>query len=156
MYVERNTEAHYSNHCCLGKEITIKYYECVSVFLHLFSAVIYCHVWLLWLCHIFPNYLIYGTVFGKTLLNIKWVFWFSLHLFATFLILKRIQRYIIINLHVFKCPLFLSDFHQIGIFSTGFRQTTKHQISRKNPFSGSLVVPCGETDERTDGRTWRS
>jgi hypothetical protein len=49
-----------------------------------------------------------------------------------------------------KCPLFLSDFHQTGIFSTGFRQTTKHQISRK---SVQWEPSCSmRTDRQTNGR----
>jgi hypothetical protein len=36
-----------------------------------------------------------------------------------------------INLHV-KCPLFLSDFNQIWIFSTDFHRSVQHQISRKS------------------------
>jgi len=39
-----------------------------------------------------------GTIFGKTLLNIKYVFWFSLQILSErFLILNRKQRDIIIN-----------------------------------------------------------
>jgi hypothetical protein len=46
----------------------------------------------------FRHYLINGTIFGKTLLNIKCVFWFSLHLPSeTFFILRRIQRDTFIN-----------------------------------------------------------
>ena len=66
-------------HCCpatmyfvlLLKIIGIRYSECVSVFLPQFSsmqsacAVLYCHLWPVWLCHILPHYLINGTIFGK-------------------------------------------------------------------------------------------
>jgi hypothetical protein len=38
----------------------------------------YCHLRPLWLHHIFRHYHINGTIFGKKLLNIKCVFWFSL------------------------------------------------------------------------------
>jgi hypothetical protein len=37
----------------------------------------YCHLRPLWLHHIFRHYLINGTIFGKKVLNIKCVFWFS-------------------------------------------------------------------------------
>ena len=48
---------------------------CVSVVLviHQQSAcfIMHSHLWPVLLCHIFPHYLINGTIFGKTLLNIK-------------------------------------------------------------------------------------
>jgi hypothetical protein len=34
------------------------------------------------------------------------------------------------SVHV-KCPTFLSDFNQIGVFSTHFRNSTRCKISRK-------------------------
>ena len=94
---------------------------------------LYCHLRPAPLCHIFPLYLTNSTIFErkKTLLNIKYVFWFCLKLLSeTFLILRRNERAMIkkmyILLHV-KCPLFLSDFNA-------------------NPSSGSRVVPCERTD----------
>ena len=37
-------------------------------------AVLYCHLWPVWLYHIFPQYLIDCTIFGgKYLLNTKYV-----------------------------------------------------------------------------------
>jgi hypothetical protein len=44
-----------------------------------------------WRRHICRHYLIKSTIFGKKLMNIKCVFWFSLQLFSrTFLVLRRI------------------------------------------------------------------
>ena len=64
--------------------------------------------------------IIHGTIFGKKkLLNVKCMFWFSLqNLFETFLILRRIQRYNVINVKTSSCkvPLFLSDFNGTWIF----------------------------------------
>ena len=42
--------------------------------LHLFCAVLYCHLWPVWLYHIFPLYPIKSTFSGKELLNVKCVF----------------------------------------------------------------------------------
>jgi hypothetical protein len=52
-----------------------------------------------WLDHILRHYLINGTIFRKKKsLNMKYVFLFSVQLlFETFLILRRIQRLIVIN-----------------------------------------------------------
>ena len=87
------------------------------------------------LYHIFPHYLINGTVFDKKLFNTKCLFWFSLRLlYETFLIRRRIQRDIIINVQrsSYKLPLFLSDFTETWIFSTDFRKILKYQISWKS------------------------
>jgi hypothetical protein len=96
-------------------------------------AVLYCYKWALRLYHIFPHYLINGAIFGKKLLNIKCVFWFCLQILSqTFLILRRIQRDIIINVHRSSCkvPLLLLDFNETRILSTGFRKILKYRISK--------------------------
>ena len=98
---------------------------------------------------IFRHYLINGAIFGKTLLKIKHVFWFSLRLLSKpFLNIKIIQRDITINvksLHV-KYPLFLSLFNETWIFSADLRKVLKYLDLHKNPYSRSRVVPCGQTD----------
>ena len=38
------------------------------------NALTHCHLWPLWLHHIIRHYLVNGTIFGKKLLNIKYVF----------------------------------------------------------------------------------
>jgi len=50
-------------------------------------------LWPVWLCHIFPHYLINGTIFGIEILKIICVFSFSLQFSSeTFLILRRTER----------------------------------------------------------------
>ena len=51
----------------------------------------------LWLHHIFPHYLINGTIFETKLLNIKFVFRFSLRLLSKTFLILRIQPDIVIN-----------------------------------------------------------
>ena len=87
------------------------------------------------------------NILGKEYLNTKCVFLiFSQILSATFLVTKRIQRDIIINVlrSSYKVPLRLSNCNETRIFSTDFRTITIKFI--KNPFSESRVVPCGRTD----------
>jgi hypothetical protein len=94
VYIYRNTEAHSQNHCCHGKAINITYFHahicvCVCVCVRTGTGMClcvcnltnppcntpsYCHLQPLWLYHIFRHYLINGTIFGKQLLNIKYVF----------------------------------------------------------------------------------
>jgi len=56
-----------------GKAISVTYSVCVYVFLpHLSSiqslyTLLYCQLWPVWLYHIFPHYLINGTIFGKVM-----------------------------------------------------------------------------------------
>ena len=104
MYVSHNTKARSRNHYYSGKAKSVTYFwvcVCVCVceraggvgvgtrgagmFLRACSlncpacnAPSYCHLRTLWLHHVFRNYLINDTVFGKMLLNIKCVFLFSL------------------------------------------------------------------------------
>jgi hypothetical protein len=98
-------------------------------------------------------YLTNGIIFwGKKLLNMKWVFWFSLQLsFEILLILRRIQWDIVTNGKslLVKYLLFFSDFHETWIFSTDFRKNSNIKF-RQNPSSGGRVVPCRQTDRQTD------
>jgi hypothetical protein len=76
-------------------------------------AVLYCHLWPVWLYHIFSRYLINGTIFGQKFVehNIC-VYIFSTTLSQTFLILRRIQRDIIITVHRSSCkvPFIIVEF----------------------------------------------
>lgn len=70
-----------------------------------FYAALYYHGCPVWLFHIFPYYLLKGSIFGKTLRNK--VFWVSLQLASeAFLILTKIQRDIIsVNASSHKVPV---------------------------------------------------
>jgi hypothetical protein len=119
---------------------------------HLFCAVLYCHIWPVRLYPIFPHYLIYVTIFGKqNLLNIIYLQLMP----ETFLILRRIHRDFIMNIHwsSYKVSVFLVGFLvKIGSFSTYFRNSLFHE----NSSSTIRVVSWGLTDGRTDRQTLRS
>jgi hypothetical protein len=95
-------------------------------------ALYYFVIYGLFSCTIFFHIISNDKIFGKKLLNIKYVFWFSLQLLPeTFLFIRIIQQDIIIkyrDLYV-KYPLFLSDFNDTWIFSADFREILKYQIS---------------------------
>jgi hypothetical protein len=65
----------------------------------------------------FPHNLIKGTIYGNTLLNTKFVFWFSLQLLSeTFLILRGTERDMVkiyFGLHL-KYSLFVSGYNRKG------------------------------------------
>ena len=114
MYSDWNTKARSRNRCWRGKAISITYIcvcACVracgcgctgagvclrarSLINQALNAPPYCQMRPLWLNHIFRHYLINSTIFGKQLLNIKWVLWFSLRfLFKISHSLKNSARY---------------------------------------------------------------
>ena len=114
IYIWRNTEARQRKYCCSGKVIIVTFYECVCVcvFLPLSSGmkntctVLYWHTRPVWLYHIFHS-LKNRTIFRKKkLLHIKCVFWFSLQILSdTFLIPRRIQRDIVMNVRRASCKV---------------------------------------------------
>ena len=63
-------------------------------------TVLYRHLWPVRLCQCFPHFHINGIIFGKKLVNIKYALLQSLQIFSkTFLILRRNQRDVVINVH---------------------------------------------------------
>jgi hypothetical protein len=131
IHVERNIEVRSGNHCYSGNAISVTYFVCVSVLLPtIYSvlctrAVLFCHLWSVWLYHAFPYYLIYGKTFWKKTYNTKCMFWFPLQRMSeTFLILLRTKRGIMINLYRPWCEVLylfiLLEFNQGYIFSTHF------------------------------------
>jgi len=67
-------------------------------------AVLYGHQFSVWLCHIWYVIFIKNTIFEKKIIeHSRFGLIFSTILFATFLILRRIQRDIIINVYTSSC-----------------------------------------------------
>ena len=107
-------------HCCSGKAISTTFCVCVCVcgcvgggveyfslrYLACNVHATHCHMWSAWLYNIFSHYLINGTIFETTLLNIKWVSWWSLKLLSkTFLIRRRVERDMIKNVYWSSCKV---------------------------------------------------
>ena len=86
---------------------------------------------------------------GKKLFNIKCVFWFSIQILSeTFLILRIIQRDIVISVHTspHKAPVILVSFYSNGIFFTVPKKYLNMKF-HKNPSSGKPVSQCRCTDK---------
>ena len=78
----------------------------------------------------FSHYLINGNISGKSLLNIKCVYWFSLQLlFQIFLILKRIQQDINVHRSSYKVTIILVKFQLALITLTVFPQISNFRTS---------------------------
>jgi hypothetical protein len=116
----------------------------------------YCYLWPARLYKIFPHYLINDTIFGKTLLNLKCVFWFSVQLLSeTFLILRRTLRDIIKSVNGYgrhlNCKLFLSDLKGTWIFSTDLSKHTQiPNFMKIRPVGAELFHADRQTDRWTD------
>jgi len=80
----------------------------------------------------FPHYLINGTIFGKYLLHIKWVFWFPVQrLYETFVILKKYgSRYdkkcilVVMGSIRYSCQIFM----KLDLSRKSFGKITKYEI----------------------------
>ena len=66
----------------------------------------YCHLWPARIYYIFPHYLINGTIKKKKLRSVKCVFRFFLQrLSETFLILRRNERDMVVNVYRSSCKV---------------------------------------------------
>jgi hypothetical protein len=95
-------------------------------------AVLYSHLWPLWLAVQYFSTLSHKkhSFRKKKILNVRCVFWFSAQgLSEIFLILRKTERHIIINIHRFSYTVFLTDFNQTWIFWTDIRKALKYYIS---------------------------
>ena len=95
-----------------------------------------------------------GTIVAeKSLCNVKWAFWFSLHSFSeTFLILTIIRRDVAVNAHRANVFLWTSHYScQILMKLKFYRKFAKSSGIRfnENPSSVSHIVSCGQTDRQT-------
>ena len=90
-----------------------------------------------------------STIFKKSLLNTKFLFWLPVHLFVkhfSFWELSEIWSKMFVGLHV-KYRLFLSDFNETWIFSTDFRKILGYKILWKSvQWNPSWLHAVGRTD----------
>jgi hypothetical protein len=134
MYVLLDIEALTRNHCCRGKTLIITYSEIVSVAVVIQHAkrlrlMILSSVACLALCVFFQRFLINGTIFGEV--N-EYRILFSLEMLSeTFLILKIIQRDIILDILRSSCkvPIILVRFEETQNFSADFLYIIKYKMS---------------------------
>jgi hypothetical protein len=81
------------------------------------------------------------------------VFWFSIQIISeTFIIQGRIFQDTVISLHRSSCKVQVFLIRCYGNFSFVCRFIKKYSYTKfhENPSSGNRVVPCGQTDGRTD------
>jgi hypothetical protein len=158
-------EARSRNHCFRGKARSITYYECVCLYSYVSSmqsacVVFYFRLLPVRLYHVFTHYLVNSTILGNSVIEHKiCVLVFSINLSERFLILRRIQRGFVINIHTYThvfMQSFLLDFNQTWIFSADFRKKYSNIKFHENPSSGNRVGQCGRTDGQKHRQTWCS
>ena len=109
----------------------------------------YCRLWSAPIYNILPHDLIKGMIFEKK----KWaqnVFWFYLQLLSEkFLILRINERDTIKNVYwsLYKetCQILMTLEFSLQIF-----EKSSNIKFRKNPSSGSRLVPCGRTERHDE------
>jgi hypothetical protein len=112
----------------------------------------YCHLWSVWLYIILPHHVINSTIFGWKFLNTKCVSWSQLQtLSETFLVVRKIQRAIVINVQTSECKIrvIVADLNETWIFSIDFGKISWKalQVGAK-PFHAD-----GDTDRHDDANS---
>ena len=128
---------------------------CVCVLCYLACSVhapyYYCHLWPVWLYHIFSHYLINGTIFGKNdwTWNVNACFDFLYNFCLKYFSFKEEIFNSTINAHMSSCTvlLFSSDFNETWISSKDFRQILKYQILRKSVLWEPSYMRTGRHDK---------
>jgi hypothetical protein len=125
--------------------------------MHLLCAPQCCHLWPVWMCHILPHYLINVTIYeGKNLEPENCALLFSTTLVWKFYHLRRIQRYIVINVFRYSCkvPVIFIRFKRYLNFVDSFQTKSPrtwifiniHQV-------GAVLFHVAiQTNKRTDRR----
>jgi hypothetical protein len=144
MHVWRSIEGRSCTHCFSGKAKSVTYSKCVFVAIGVQLAMTMCHIVI---CDLSGC-----TIFFSTLSH-KWqsywtqnVIWFSLQLLCKpFLILRRTERDIIINIYWSSCQVL---FVLVRCYSTDCRKTLVSDFTKIRPVVAELF--------HANGRTWRS
>jgi hypothetical protein len=116
---------------------------------HLFCAVLYCRLWPVWLKHVFPHYLINGTIFIKKFFErVCFDFLYNLCLkhFSFQEVFREILSHMYVSLHVktcYSCEILMKLECFLQILEK-FLNIKFHE----NPSWESRVVSCGQTDMR--------
>jgi hypothetical protein len=111
-------------------------------------GLLYCHLWPVWLYDIFPHFLSNFAIFGKKLFGIKCVFRFSLQLLCEiFIIIKEIQRDIIINVLMSSC--------KVRVIRVGFSLNSNllDRFSKNTEIQHFWNIRSVGTEFPADGRT---
>jgi hypothetical protein len=104
--------------------------------------VVYCHLWFVWLYHIFHIILLTAR-FSEKKVTEHQACVLTLAKINVWNIFSFWEELMYISLHI-KYPLFSSDFNQNGIFSTDLQKSSNIKL-HENPPSRSRDVPCEKT-----------
>ena len=151
----RNIVVQLCKYCWRRKTVNCTNPEWVFLALNSQYAKCICHVILcvrVWLYHIFPHYLKHDTISRKECLINKFTIWSCLqNRSVTFLILRRIQQVIVLNilLPFYKAPVILGMFSQTWT-SPQFWKNFSDKKFFENSSNAGRGVRCGWTDGQND------
>jgi hypothetical protein len=113
-------------------------------------AILYCNLWPVPLYHIFPHYIIHGTIFVKKLLNTNMRLLFSLQLLSKTFLFLRIQQHIT-NVHKSSCKVaFIFTRFQLNEFSGQIFEKFKNSNFTKSHPVGTELLHKGGWKKRYD------
>ena len=115
-------------------------------------AILHCHLWPLWLHQIIRLCMINITIFRKKVLEHKMcILILPTTLSETCLIIRRINRYIVINVKTSLCKIPFVPVRSLGNLTFIIRFSKNWNTKfYQNPSSGSRVVSFGRTDRQID------
>jgi hypothetical protein len=111
-------------------------------------AVVCCLFWPVWLYHIFSTLSHKRHVFRRNVTEHKSCVLISLQ---TFLIVRRIERDVIINVHMSSCqvPVILVRLMKLELFRHIFENTQIRNYLKIRPAGAEFIYADGKTDRQT-------
>ena len=117
-------------------------------------AFYYCHLWLAWLCHIFPYYLIKGNIYW-VIEHEMWILIFSKALSETFLVLRRLLWDRVKNVY-WSASCKVSAQWNLNFLNRFSKNTQISNFMKIRPVGAQFFFADGRADRRTESEKDRT